>query len=331
MRAGLLAVFVAVAIARTDPSRFLGEIDRFSIEPQIGEVNLGDAAGLHHVHQAETIDGRALLLVAGGEVHFKLGGRGKTRAFLFLRGGGQSGVDDRQRMVVAAQVEGEASLAVRAGGVVVERPRVAGAVVLQRRGAVFSRQIRGDESAARLIAAGDEPHREPPAFVLEIEVEPERTDGPPAAAGLLRIHKAEEDAATASRGFDGESARGRESVVEGFRRNLRRIHRRSCAALHAPADLAWRRAGKARGAVAEVLFHDRHLGELDAVVVAFPAGVAVEVLRLERRLRGSRGGQQGKGGGEELWAEVGVHGRCWSQRWPSGVLSGRGPGADARA
>lgn len=41
------------------------------------------------------------------------------------------------------------------------------------------------------VAIGDQPHREPPAFPLEIEIEAERTDRPPAAAGLLRIEETE--------------------------------------------------------------------------------------------------------------------------------------------
>src|SRR5262249_39338379 len=54
------------------------------------------------------------------------------------------------------------------------------------------------------------------------------------------------------------------------------------------ADLAGRAAGVGRLAVAEVLSDGARRGRLDAVVVAVPAGVAVEAL-------GPLGGRQGAG------------------------------------
>ena len=91
-------------------------------------------------------------------------------------------------------------------GIVTERPVVPRAVVLDRRGPEFAREIRRDERAARLIRAGDQPHRQPSAFALEIEVQTERTDGPTATARLLRVEETEEDARAGLRSRDSEAA-----------------------------------------------------------------------------------------------------------------------------
>src|SRR5439155_5892790 len=103
---------------------------------------------------------------------------------------------------------------------------VARAVVLEGRGPKLAGEIRRDERAARLVRAGDQPHRQPSAFALEIEVQTERADGPPAAAWLLRVEEAEEHPRAGVRRGDGKASRRREFVVERLDGNPVRVGRR---------------------------------------------------------------------------------------------------------
>src|SRR5207244_3557006 len=118
-------------------------------------------------------------------------------------------------------------------------------------------EIRCDERAARLVATSDQPHREPSARPLEIEVQTERPDRPAAAARLLRIEVAEEDPRARLRSRDAEAAGGGELVVERFCWNHCRIGGRRRGTLDDAPHFACGLACKVRRAVAKVLLYDQ--------------------------------------------------------------------------
>ncbi len=122
--------------------------------------------------------------------------------------------------------------------------------------------------------------------MLEVEVHAQRTDGPSAAAGLLRVEPAEEHAGARLGRREGEAAGGRKLVVERFRWSKPRgVGSRRGGALDAAAYLTFGRAGEVRRAVAEVLLHHEAGLRRDSIVASFPAGVAIKMLRLKDCVR----------------------------------------------
>src|SRR5437763_7613814 len=103
-----------------------------------------------------------------------------------------------------------------------------------------------------------------------------RVQRPSAAAGLLGVEPAEEDAAVAGGSRQCEDPRRGQLVVERLDGNLVAIISGPRRAHDAAADLAFLLARELGEAVAKVLLHRRDLLRLDMVVDAFPAGVAVE-------------------------------------------------------
>src|SRR5581483_9344496 len=132
----------------------------------------------------------------------------------FFLGGGRKVGFAGKRFGVACEREAETAPAVGPLRVVVERPGVTRAVVMQRRWTELARDERRDERAARLVHASNQPHGQPLASTFAVHIHTERTDRPTASARLLGAEEAEEDAAAGRRLGDGERAAGAELVVE---------------------------------------------------------------------------------------------------------------------
>ena len=282
MRPGDFAILVADAVARADPFGILGEVLRLAVELQVVKKHRCRAAGFHRVAHAEAVEVRALGLVSRSEIHGECGRVRKARLRLFFMQVGKLAVVLRL-VRVARHRESEAPIAPGGLRIVVEHPAIPRAVEFERRGTKFAGQIRRDECAARLVAARDQPHREPRAFALEVEIQPERSDRPPAAAWLLRIEEAEKYPRAGRSFCDGETPGCREPVLQRFRRGQRGgVRSRLRGALDRAAHFARGFSGEVRRAVSEVLLH-RQRRFHDVIVVPFPAGIAVEVFGLECR------------------------------------------------
>ena len=106
---------------------------------------------------------------------------------------------------------------------------------------------------------------------------------------MLRVEEAKEKSRARLGLRDGESAGSRESVIKRLRSELGGIIGRPRGACDPAAQLALLLAGELRRAVAEVLLHDRHRLDFDAVVVSLPSRIVVEVFDFEMRLDGRQG------------------------------------------
>ena len=271
--AGRIGLRVAVAVAHAFPLRVGREVPLLSIHGQVVHVEGDCVAGFAHVRDAEAVEGRALLLESGREVH---GDRAVDRVF----------------RVVPGERVGELPVAARAVRVVVEFPFVAHTFA-QRCGAKFTGNEMRHELAAALVFRRDEPHREAGAGALGVEVHGQRI-GRSRRLWLLIVEEAEAHAARACGLCEGECAGRGEPILERARRQLDRVKSQPARARHASADFARLAAGKVCfRRIAEILRDGARLLGDDAIVHALPAGIAVEVLALQRRLR--RLGGAGKG------------------------------------
>src|SRR5262249_19496783 len=115
-----LPVRLTGLVPHADPAWVLREVLRLALVFQVVEVKGQGIARLHRIHQAETVEGGALVLVPLGDGH------GERLAFELLRRG-----------AVAAYGELHLPIAIVGQWVVIELPGVARAVILQRWGADF--------------------------------------------------------------------------------------------------------------------------------------------------------------------------------------------------
>src|SRR5437868_4814262 len=115
-------------------------------------MNRHSVARLHHVHQAEVIERGAFLLEAGRQVH------GEYLALKRFRFG-------------AVALDGELKLpaALVRLRIIGERPGVASAIVLDRRGTKLARDEWRDKCPTTLVSAADEPDRQPRSLLLPVE------------------------------------------------------------------------------------------------------------------------------------------------------------------
>src|SRR5690349_24723329 len=97
---------------------------------KISEVDRRAAAGLHHVHQAEVIEGSSLLFKACGQINRKFGGAGETATGFFFEFVRKIGLLEFTRLVsVAGNRKRDSALAFSGFRVIVQRPMITRAVV----------------------------------------------------------------------------------------------------------------------------------------------------------------------------------------------------------